>query len=379
MAKKDKDEQADKSVTNKRTVMVGSDQGKSNIVKSNRLNAAVHNLSLPEMRFIQLAIVIARESGRGLSPGQPLRIHALQYANVFDISVDAAYKIILATEKSLYDRSFTFIDNVDGNSVKGRWLEQVKYLSNNGAIEVVFTATVVNEIFKIDGAKKFFTQYALKQTAPLKSLYSIRLYELTVQWLAAGKTPVFEVAQLRKQLEVAENIYQAMNNFKSRVLNSSVNEVNELTDLYIEYDQIKAGRTIVGFQFYVTKKVSTLLEKTDDETAEEITAEAAVQAAVQMAFEGLVVLTEKQAAKFSRTLAIDPDFATLIPDHYTTKDQKVRYLKSALRTPRFVDANKEHLERIGFNLASATKVDRFGNEIGGVIEGEFELSTGEEN
>ncbi len=353
MVKEDKKKLA---VTPHRTVIVSSDQGESNVVKSNRLNSAVHNLSLTEMRFIQLAIVIARESGQGLNAGQPLRVHALQYANVFDISVDAAYKIILAAEKSLYDRSFTFIDKADGNTVKGRWLEQVKYLSDNGAIEVVFTATVVNEIFKIDGAKQFFTQYALKQTAPLKSLYSIRLYELTVQWLTAGKTPMFEVAQLRKQLEVADNIYQAMNNFKSRVLNNAVNEVNETTDLYVEYEQVKAGRTIVGFQFYVTKKASPLNYKEESSIAE-----ISSDADVQKAFEGLVVLTEKQAAKFARVLAIDSEFAAHIPLHYTTKDQKIRYLKSALRTPRFVDANKEHLERIGFNLASATKVDGFGN------------------
>ena len=36
------------------------------VVKSNRLNSAIQNLSLPELRIIQLAIVDARETGKGL-------------------------------------------------------------------------------------------------------------------------------------------------------------------------------------------------------------------------------------------------------------------------------------------------------------------------
>ena len=34
------------------------------VVKSNRLNSAIQNLSLPELRIIQLAIVDARETGK---------------------------------------------------------------------------------------------------------------------------------------------------------------------------------------------------------------------------------------------------------------------------------------------------------------------------
>ena len=36
------------------------------VVKTNQLNSAVQNLSLPELRIIQLAIVDARETGKGL-------------------------------------------------------------------------------------------------------------------------------------------------------------------------------------------------------------------------------------------------------------------------------------------------------------------------
>ena len=49
--------------------------------------------------------------------------------------------------------------------------------------------------------KNFFTQYLLSQTAKLNSVYSVRLYELLVQWKSATKTPVFELDLFRGQLE----------------------------------------------------------------------------------------------------------------------------------------------------------------------------------
>ena len=54
------------------------------VVKTNQLNSAVQNLSLPELRIIQLAIVDARETGKGLDDTKtPLRIDAMRYAQAF--------------------------------------------------------------------------------------------------------------------------------------------------------------------------------------------------------------------------------------------------------------------------------------------------------
>ena len=36
------------------------------VVKSNRINMAIQNLTLPELRIVQLAIVDARETGKGI-------------------------------------------------------------------------------------------------------------------------------------------------------------------------------------------------------------------------------------------------------------------------------------------------------------------------
>ena len=223
------------------------------VVKTNQLNSALQNLSLPEIRIVQLAIVDARETNTGLSTDKPLRIDALRYADMFDTTRQNGYKRMKEAEETLFNRRFSYIDD-DGKMVKSRWIQQVRYLDDEGAIELVFTLAVVNGISRIDGAEDFFTSYLLEQTANMDSIYSVRLYELLVQWKAAKQTPMFELEKFRDQLGVEPSEYKAMCDFKKRVLQVAIDEINEKSDIKISYEQIKKGRSIAGFKFKVLLK-----------------------------------------------------------------------------------------------------------------------------
>ena len=225
------------------------------VVKTNRLNQAFQTLSLSEFHIVQLAIVDARHTGTGLSTDTPLRIDALRYAEVFGTTRQNAYQRMKEAEDSLFNRRFSFFDE-DGKLVKSRWIQQVKYLDDEGAIELVFTLAVVQGISKIDGIKDFFTQYLLSQTAQLNSTYSARLYELLIQWKAIGKTPVFELATFREQLGIGVNEYKRMDHFKTRVLDLAISEISEKTDIESTYKQNKKGRSISGFSFSFKQKKS---------------------------------------------------------------------------------------------------------------------------
>ena len=227
---------------------------KSNlVVKTHHLNTVLQNLKLAEIRIVQLAVVDARETGKGLTAETPLRIDALRHAEVFDTTRQNGYLMMKEAEDTLFNRRFSYIDD-EGKLVKSRWLSQVRYLDDEGAIEVVFTPAVVQGITRIDGAEEFFTKYLLEQTATMTSNYSVRLYELLVQWKQAKKTPMFELQEFRGQLGVEDDEYKAMSNFKIRVLDLAVDEINEKSDLNINYTQKKKGRKIIGFTFTVHEK-----------------------------------------------------------------------------------------------------------------------------
>lgn len=226
------------------------------VVKTNRLNTATQNLSLTEVRIMQLAIVDARETGLGLTSDSPLTISSSRYAEAFGVTRQTAYEAILKAEKTLFDRRFSFLDD-DDKMVKSRWVQRVKYLDDEASIEIILTYDVVKEVTRIDGYDQFFTQYLLEQTANMNSAYSVRLYELLVQWKKAKKTPVLDIEVFREQLGVESTEYNRIYDFKKNVVDLGVNEINEKTDLKVSYKQKKKGRKIVGFEFAVLSNKKT--------------------------------------------------------------------------------------------------------------------------
>lgn len=280
------------------------------VVKSNRLNTAIQNLSLAEIRLIQLAIIDSREHNKGLSSDTPLRIDAMRYAEVFNVSKQTAYEALIDAETNLFERRFTFMDERD-LKIKSRWISQAVYLAGEGAIEVIFTPAVVNEITRIHGIEQFFTKYTLEQTAQLKSLYAVRLYELLIQWREAKKTPLFELDVFRQQLGLGVDDYKRMSDFKRRVLDASVKEINDKTDIKISYTQEKQRTTITGFKFKVLTKDKPKNISANEYGRDECTAD-------MFTVDGL---NDKQLGRITRCPQFIKDFSDLIsPTSNANKD-----------------------------------------------------------
>ena len=237
------------------------------VVKTNQLNMALQALSKIEVRMIQLAIVDARETNTGLDTNTPLRLDAMRYAEMFGGTRQNAYDAMKRAEDTLFNRRFTYIDD-EGKPIKSRWLQQVRYLDGEGVIELAFTMAVVNGISRIDGLENFFTSYLLEQTTNLNSVYSVRLYELLVQWKKAKKTPLFELEKFRGQMGIGVNEYKKMSDFKRRVLDAPIIEINKETDLKVSYEQEKRGKNILGFKFTVLEKPKPKVEIKKDSIEE---------------------------------------------------------------------------------------------------------------
>jgi len=135
--------------------------------------------------------------------------------------------------------------------VKSRWVSKIAYVDSAGIVELTFAPDVIPLITQLE---KSFTAYELKQISSLTSKYAIRLYELLIQWRSVGKTPMFALDDFRFKLGLAEDDYVKMANFKARVLDTALNQINELTDIIASYEQHKNGRVISGFSFTFTTK-----------------------------------------------------------------------------------------------------------------------------
>lgn len=104
--------------------------------------------------------------------------------------------------------------------------------------------------FLLDLANRPFTKLPFEQVISLHSPYSIRLFELLLQYQnTKTHERTMKVEELRYCLGVPDDTYSTMDNFKRRVLESSIRDVNENTKFKIEYENVKEGRKIVAFTF----------------------------------------------------------------------------------------------------------------------------------
>ena len=224
------------------------------VVKDNALINASYNLDLVEQRLILLAIVEARESGKGINANDPLEVHADSYINQFGVHRNTAYQALKDACKDLFARQFSYQEKkANGNirNVMSRWVSQIAYNDNEATVDLIFAPAVVPFITR---QEEQFTKYELQQVSSLSSAYAIRLYELLIQWRSAGKTPTIELQEFRKKLGVLDNEYLRMAHLKERVLELSIKQINEHTDITVKYEQHKRGRSISGFSFTFKQK-----------------------------------------------------------------------------------------------------------------------------
>ena len=229
------------------------------VVKDNALMNASYNLEVTEQRLILLAIINARETHQGITSDSKLEIHANDYASQFHVTKEAAYKALKTAVNNLFERQFSFKEETKKGIgiVRSRWVSRIKYIDDSAILEITFAPDVVPLITRLE---KHFTSYQIQQVTQLTGKYAIRLYELLIAWREVGKVPQIELSEFRAKLGVEDDEYKAMNHFKSRVLEPSIKQINQHTDITVSYEQHKRGRTITGFSFKFRHKQQQKIE-----------------------------------------------------------------------------------------------------------------------
>jgi|26BtaG_2_1085354.scaffolds.fasta_scaffold02673_4 plasmid replication initiation protein len=300
------------------------------VVKDNALIQASYTLDLAEQRLILLAIIEARNSGQGITHDSLLRIHASNYAKQFGVNDKTAYTVVKDASKGLFDRYVTYHDknpkNGKDRSFHCRWVDKIGVEPDSGIVYMRFTSDVVPLITRLES---HFTSYEIDKVANLSSSYAIRLYELCVAWREQGFTQQYKIEELRQKLGVEPEKYKAMNNFKARVIDLAIKQINQHTDITVKYEQHKTGTKITAMSFrFKQKKAPEPIAKDD----------------------GYIKMTDSQIKTFSNKLARLPelgnnapstagydDFAKLIADDLKDPDKQKKYSK--------------HLAKVGYQAA----------------------------
>lgn len=106
-------------------------------------------------------------------------------------------------------------------------------------------------------AQNGYVKYELKNVIALRSQYSIRLYP-RLKDRPFGWT--VELDELRKLLGATAASYDVFKDFNKCVLQKAIKEINEITDITVETENIRRGRSVAAIKFIVKQKAPALPE-----------------------------------------------------------------------------------------------------------------------
>jgi plasmid replication initiation protein len=225
------------------------------VVKSNALVNAMFDLSLQGNRFLAFAIsLLDRAQTVEIGKHVELEIPVLEFAETFDIASNNAYKEIEKLADQFQRKIITLQPDqtLDGRRVKVGLISKQKYHDGEGRVWIRFDEDLVPHLL---GLKAQFTQYRIKDVYQFKSSHSWRLYELLKQYKQIGKREL-EIDELKRKMYIDEK-YSFIGNLKQRVVDPAVKEINETSDIIVDYSQKKRGRKIVSFIFIIRDNEST--------------------------------------------------------------------------------------------------------------------------
>lgn len=137
----------------------------------------------------------------------------------------------------------------DGESFEMHPLfEKAKFDKKNSTITLECgKSDYVRKMF-FDISKNGYIKYALKNTLYLQSVYSIKLYLYLLE-NRFRSTWKIELDCLKGIFECTSDYYNDFRRFNSKILKTSIDEINEMTNVFVSYETIRKARKVAEIEF----------------------------------------------------------------------------------------------------------------------------------
>lgn len=217
------------------------------VVKANEIvQKARYDLNITELKALAFILSKIKPNDK---EGQEYSFNVQEYCKVCGIDWKSGgnYGYIKATLKGLRDKSFWLLDETGRESTVG-WLSKARIDKGSGKITVKLDEDIEKYVV---GIFSDFTQYSLLSTLPMKSSYSFRIYELLKSY-AYTKQHTFGIDDLKSKL--GATTYVNFKDFRRKVIEIAVREINEYTDLEVSWQPITKGRKVIQVQFDIIQR-----------------------------------------------------------------------------------------------------------------------------
>ena len=189
------------------------------------------------------------------------RISTNQLAQLLNTSVSTISHEIEKTAIRIMKKFMHLRKIIDNGTVEFQMINIIPFAQyQNGIFEFDLNYMVFPYLLEINSN---FTEYELKFLLSLNSAHGIKLYKLLVQYKNI-KCRVFLLDELKEQFGILDK-YPQYGPFKKYVIDSSINQINLNTDIYVSYNEIKVGRKVESIEFIFELKKLQLLENKEPE------------------------------------------------------------------------------------------------------------------
>ena len=230
--------------------MLSIEHGKTGqlVTKQNNLIKSSYRLTLQEQRLLYVMISMINKEDDDF---QDYIVDLKEFSKIVGYKGKSFYSEAIKITKKLESRVLE-IENIEkGSLLQISWISSAEYIKEKGYVKICFDPKLKPYLLQIKGS---YTQFTLLNILKLRSAYAVRIYELLKQYEGFQKERKFPLEDLKRMLGLGENEYKLFGDFKRYVLEKSKKEINQKTDLHIDYRTVKLGRKVEGIVFLINQK-----------------------------------------------------------------------------------------------------------------------------
>lgn len=201
------------------------------------------NLGIIELKL--LAYILSKIKPTD-EPGTEYFFSIAEYMKVCGLTKSGTnYENIKESLKKLHGGFW--MQDESGNDTLFSWVYDATAYRSKGKFKITIDKKLSKYIYDLYGNN---TQYSLIATLPMRHAYSFRIYELLKSY-AYKKKVVLSIEDIKKTLMITG--YEKFKDFRKKVIEVAIKEVNTYTDIRVSWEPIKEGRKTASICFYIKR------------------------------------------------------------------------------------------------------------------------------
>lgn len=221
------------------------------IAKHNDLIPILAKFGLQELRL--MAFCLSLIDSQKDEDFYRITFSVARMGEVFDINTNDIYAVAKQTAISINQKPAEF-DDKDKTRLSF-WFTDLEYHKGAGNLTFKFNESLKPYLLQL---KENFTQYRIRDVYQFKRATTWRLYEALRQWKRSSERKKEWTLDEFRDVVGVQGKYPRFVDLNKRVITPAVEDINNTSDIEVQWDRKKWGKEIIGVVFHIVKNRKTM-------------------------------------------------------------------------------------------------------------------------